>query len=85
MKITTLDTSGGLQIGLARATASNQRFLDTCPAVKAWAAVETNGDGEPTVWAFTFDPAVEVPLVPRGVRFSAEEDGEEDGDEEEAQ
>lgn len=71
-----LDTSGGLQIGRAKATASNQRFLDTCPAVKAWCCAEKDEHGEPTLWAFSFDPSVEVPIVPEGVHFTAEEQEE---------
>lgn len=64
----------GLEIGLAKATATTQQFLNSCSAVKEWEPIEYDDSGEATLFAFTFDPTVEVQSVPVGVHFSVEED-----------
>jgi hypothetical protein len=57
-----------IAIGVAKATAYNQHFLNTCDAVISW--IESH-DGQ--YFLFEFNPEVEVPYVPRNVWFQRDQ------------
>lgn len=57
-----------MKYGFAVQSATNQQFLDTCPAVKAW---EEHANHEGTdYFVFSYDDSVEVPIVPESVDFA---------------
>jgi hypothetical protein len=57
------------EIGVAKANAYNQEFLDACEAVSAW--IESC-DGQ--YFIFEYDPEVEVPYVPsRNIWFQRDQ------------
>lgn len=57
-----------MRTGIARLNAATQHFLDTCPAVRSWTQIHAQD------WCvFTFDPNVEVPVIPPGVWFDKDQ------------
>jgi hypothetical protein len=56
-----------MKYGYCKATAQNQYFLDTCPAVTAW----FEDPAFPAVFAFSYKQAIDVPYAP-GIVFAGE-------------